>query len=150
MGRSRRGAGPSTALPPQAAGSASRAPGGSGFAYARETFQQMVEDVLALARAAGATDAAVEVSEGSGLSVSVRKGEIQNVERTRDMFGQYAAQEVQKRLGKKDDWGTKKFTLSNGVKCNIPNRKCVKDEGEGERSKKITKHLFQAPAPQPR
>jgi hypothetical protein len=73
-----------------------------------------------------------------------------NVERTRDMFGQYAAQDVQKRLGKKDDWGTKKFTLSNGVKCNIPNRKCVKDEGEGERSKKITKHLFQAPAPQPR
>lgn len=31
-----------------------------------------------------------------------------NVERTRDMFGQYAAQEVQKRLGKKDDWGTRK------------------------------------------
>jgi hypothetical protein len=63
-----------------------------------------------------------------------------NVERTRDMFRQYAAQDVQKRLGKKDDWGTKKFTLSNGVK----------EEGEGERSKKITKHLFQAPAPQPR
>ena len=59
-------------------------PEGSGFAYARETFQQMVEDVLALARAAGATDAAVEVSEGSGLSVSVRKGEIENVERNRD------------------------------------------------------------------
>ena len=73
-----------------------------------------------------------------------------NVERTRDMFGQYAAQDVQKRLAKKNDWGTKKFTLSNGVKCNVPNRKCVKDEGEGERSKKITKHLFQAPAPQPR
>lgn len=57
---------------------------GSGFAYTRETFQQMVEDVLALAREAGATDAAVEVSEGTGLSVSVRKGEIENVERNRD------------------------------------------------------------------
>ena len=60
------------------------APEGSGFAYSRETFQQMVEDVLALAREAGATDAAVEVSEGSGLSVSVRKGDIENVERNRD------------------------------------------------------------------
>ena len=57
---------------------------GSGFAYPRETFQQMVEDVLEMAREAGATDAAVEVSEGSGLSVSVRKGEIENVERNRD------------------------------------------------------------------
>jgi PmbA protein len=56
----------------------------SGFAYPRETFQQMVEDVLALAREAGASDAAAEVSEGSGLSVSVRKGEIENVERNRD------------------------------------------------------------------
>jgi PmbA protein len=55
-----------------------------GFAYSRGTFQQMVEDVLALAREAGATDAATEVSEGSGLSVSVRKGEIENVERNRD------------------------------------------------------------------
>lgn len=73
-----------------------------------------------------------------------------SVQKTREMFGQYAADAVQKKLGKKDDWGTKKFTLSNGVKCNIPNRKCVKDEGEGERSKKITKHLFQASAPQPR
>ena len=73
-----------------------------------------------------------------------------NVQRTRDMFGQYAAQDVQKRLGKKDDWGTKKFTLSNGVKCSIPNRNCKKDEGEGERSKKITRHLFESPMPQPR
>ena len=73
-----------------------------------------------------------------------------DVERTREMFGQYAAQDVQKRLGKKDDWGTRKFTLSNGVKCNIPNRKCVKEEGEGERSRKITRHLFQTPAPQAR
>ncbi|MFM7533573.1 MAG: PmbA/TldA family metallopeptidase, partial [Rubrivivax sp.] len=57
---------------------------GSGFAYPREAFQQMVEDVLEMAREAGATDAAVEVSEGSGLSVSVRKGDLENVERNRD------------------------------------------------------------------
>ena len=73
-----------------------------------------------------------------------------NVSQTRRMFGEYAGNEVQKRLDKKGDWGTKKFTLSNGVKCSIPNRACKKDEGEGERSKKITRHLFDAPAPQPR
>ncbi len=55
-----------------------------GFAFAREQFQQSVEDVLAFARAIGASDAAAEVSEGVGLSVSVRKGEVENVERNRD------------------------------------------------------------------
>jgi PmbA protein len=56
----------------------------SGFAYSRAQFQQHVEDALALARSLGASDAAVEVSEGVGLSVSVRKGESENVERNRD------------------------------------------------------------------
>ena len=55
-----------------------------GFAYSREQFQQLVDDVLSLAREVGASDAAAEVSEGAGLSVSVRKGEIENVERNRD------------------------------------------------------------------
>jgi PmbA protein len=56
----------------------------SGFAFSREHFQQIVEDTLAEARRLGATDAGVEVSEGVGLSVSVRKGELENVERNRD------------------------------------------------------------------
>lgn len=56
----------------------------SGFAYAPAQFQQHVEDALKLARALGASDAAVEVSEGIGLSVSIRKGETENVERNRD------------------------------------------------------------------
>ena len=56
----------------------------TGFAYSRAQFQQHVEDALALARQLGASDAAVEVSEGVGLSVSVRKGETENVERNRD------------------------------------------------------------------
>ena len=55
-----------------------------GFSYPREQFQQIVEDCLALARDIGASDASVEVSEGAGLSVSVRKGELENVERNRD------------------------------------------------------------------
>jgi PmbA protein len=56
----------------------------SGFAYQREQFQQIVEDVLGMARELGASDAGVEVSEGSGISVSVRKGEVEHVERNRD------------------------------------------------------------------
>ena len=55
-----------------------------GFAYTREQFQQIIEDTLAHARSLGASDSAAEVSEGAGLSVSVRKGEIENVERNRD------------------------------------------------------------------
>jgi PmbA protein len=55
-----------------------------GFSYPREQFQQMVEDTLAIARQLGASDAGVEVSEGAGLSVSVRMGELENVERNRD------------------------------------------------------------------
>ena len=56
----------------------------SGFAYSREQFRQYVDDTLAFARSLGASDAAAEVSEGVGLSVSVRKGEVENVERNRD------------------------------------------------------------------
>ena len=55
-----------------------------GFAFSREQFQQIIEDALGVARHVGASDAAAEVSEGAGLSVSVRKGEIENVERNRD------------------------------------------------------------------
>ncbi len=55
-----------------------------GFSYERAAFEQLVDDALALAKALGASDAGVEVSEGAGLSVSVRKGEIETVERNRD------------------------------------------------------------------
>ncbi len=56
----------------------------SGFAYRQEQFQQLVELVLAEAKRLGASDAGVEVSEGCGLSVSTRMGELENVERNRD------------------------------------------------------------------
>jgi PmbA protein len=55
-----------------------------GFSHSRDQFRQIVDDALGLARRLGASDAAVEVSEGVGLSVSVRKGEVENVERNRD------------------------------------------------------------------
>jgi len=56
----------------------------SGFAYSKEQFQQLIEDVLAEAKRVGATDAGAEVSEGCGLSVSTRLGQLENVERNRD------------------------------------------------------------------
>ncbi|WP_372525978.1 metalloprotease PmbA [Piscinibacter sp.] len=56
----------------------------AGFAHSRERFEQLVDDALSFAKSLGASDAGVEVSEGVGLSVSVRKGEIENVERNRD------------------------------------------------------------------
>jgi len=59
-------------------------PAPTGFAYRTEQFQQIVDDVLKQARALGASDAGAEVSEGTGLSVSVRMGELENVERNRD------------------------------------------------------------------
>ncbi|WP_271009365.1 metalloprotease PmbA [Paucibacter sp. B51] len=57
---------------------------GSGFAYKVEQFQQLIEDVLAEAKRLGASDAGAEVSEGCGLSVSTRLGQLENVERNRD------------------------------------------------------------------
>ena len=56
----------------------------TGFAYSRADFQQLVEDALRVAQKIGASDASAEVSEGVGLSVSVRKGDLENVERNRD------------------------------------------------------------------
>ncbi|MBD3893215.1 metalloprotease PmbA [Hydrogenophaga sp.] len=55
-----------------------------GFQYARSQFEQLADLALAQAKKLGAADAAVDVSEGAGLSVSVRKGELENVERNRD------------------------------------------------------------------
>jgi PmbA protein len=56
----------------------------TGFQYSRAQFEDLVDAALAHAKALGAVDAAAEVSEGAGLSVSVRKGELENVERNRD------------------------------------------------------------------
>ncbi|MEO8248539.1 MAG: metalloprotease PmbA [Burkholderiales bacterium] len=55
-----------------------------GFSYSRVFFEELVDRALAHAKKIGATDAAAEASEGCGLSVSVRKGELENVERNRD------------------------------------------------------------------
>ena len=59
-------------------------PSDTGFAYSRDFFETLVDSALDHAKKLGATDAGAEVSEGCGLSVSVRNGELENVERNRD------------------------------------------------------------------
>ncbi len=54
------------------------------FAYSRAFFENLVDAALAQAKKLGATDAGAQASEGCGLSVSVRLGELENVERNRD------------------------------------------------------------------
>ena len=56
----------------------------AGFQFSRAQFEELSDLALSHARALGALDGGVEVSEGAGLSVSVRKGELENVERNRD------------------------------------------------------------------
>ncbi|OON60559.1 metalloprotease PmbA [Massilia sp. KIM] len=54
------------------------------FTHSQDQLKQLARDVLAIARKQGATDASVEISEGSGLSVSVRKGNIETIEQNKD------------------------------------------------------------------
>ncbi len=54
------------------------------FAYSRAFFEELVDSALAYASKLGASDAGAQASEGCGLSVSVRMGELENVERNRD------------------------------------------------------------------
>ena len=70
--------------PAAAKASASLQEPASGFSYSRPFFEELVDRALAHAKRLGATDAGAEASEGCGLSVSVRKGELENVERNRD------------------------------------------------------------------
>ena len=56
----------------------------AGFSYSRAFFEELVDTAMAHARKLGASDVGAEASEGSGLSVSVRKGELETVERNRD------------------------------------------------------------------
>jgi PmbA protein len=54
------------------------------FTHSVDQFQQITQDMLRIAKEKGATDAAVEVSEGGGLSISVRKSKIETIEQNRD------------------------------------------------------------------
>ncbi|UOD50166.1 metalloprotease PmbA [Orrella daihaiensis] len=50
----------------------------------RAQFEDLVTQALAFAKTLGASDAVAEVSEGQGLAVNVRLGEVETVEQTRD------------------------------------------------------------------
>jgi len=56
----------------------------SPFSFTRETLQALAAQTLDLALALGAGAAETEISEGSGLSVSVRHGEVETIEHNRD------------------------------------------------------------------
>jgi PmbA protein len=64
--------------------SSSHAHPAHGFSHTRPQFEYLVDYAIAHAKKLGATDVGAEASEGCGLSVSVRKGELENVERNRD------------------------------------------------------------------
>ena len=56
----------------------------AGFSFSPSFFEGLVDQALSHAKKLGATDAGAEASEGCGLSVSVRKGALETVERNRD------------------------------------------------------------------
>lgn len=54
------------------------------FSHHSEELKERVSYLLDCAKQMGATDAAAEISEGSGLSVAVRKGDIETIEQNLD------------------------------------------------------------------
>lgn len=54
------------------------------FTYSQDQLKQLAQDVLRHAREKGASDAAVDISEGGGLSVTVRKGKVETIEQNKD------------------------------------------------------------------
>ncbi|BEI36750.1 metalloprotease PmbA [Polynucleobacter sp. HIN7] len=54
------------------------------FAYSQDQFRIIIDFILAEAKRVGATDAAAEISEGHGLSVTVRKGAVETIEQSVD------------------------------------------------------------------
>jgi PmbA protein len=54
------------------------------FTHTQDQLKQIATDMLRFAKEKGASDAVVEISEGGGLSVSVRKGQIETIEQNKD------------------------------------------------------------------
>ena len=54
------------------------------FIHGSDQLKELAQDVLRFATELGASSAAVEISEGGGLSVSVRRGQIETIEQNRD------------------------------------------------------------------
>lgn len=54
------------------------------FPHTQDELKEIASDILRYAKELGGTDAATEISEGDGLSVSVRRGEVETIEHNRD------------------------------------------------------------------
>ena len=54
------------------------------FSYTTEEFKEIAESALVTAKRMGATASEVDLNEGLGSSVSVRKGDIETLEHNRD------------------------------------------------------------------
>ena len=54
------------------------------FSHSADTLRQLARDMLAYAAKQGATACAAEVSDGFGQAVTVRQGEVETIEYTRD------------------------------------------------------------------
>jgi len=54
------------------------------FIHSPDQMKELAQDVLRFAKELGASEAAVHISEGGGLSISVRKGQIETIEQNRD------------------------------------------------------------------
>jgi PmbA protein len=54
------------------------------FIHSQDQLRELAQDVLRFAKQMGASDAAVEISEGSGLAVSVRRGSVETIEQNKD------------------------------------------------------------------
>ncbi|NEX61535.1 metalloprotease PmbA [Noviherbaspirillum galbum] len=54
------------------------------FTQTQDQLREIAQDVLRFAREIGASDAGVEISEGNGLAVTVRKGSIETIEQNKD------------------------------------------------------------------
>jgi len=54
------------------------------FTYSQDHLKEIASDVLRFAREKGGSDAVVEISEGQGLSVTVRKGKVETIEQNKD------------------------------------------------------------------
>ena len=54
------------------------------FSHSQDQLKEIAQDVLRFAKEKGASDAAVEISEGQGLSVTVRKGQVETIEQNKD------------------------------------------------------------------
>ena len=54
------------------------------FAYSIDQFKEIAQQTIQMAKGLGASSVEVDLNEGLGSAVSVRKGEIENLEYNRD------------------------------------------------------------------